>query len=436
MHTSTLPRVLFVSGELIAGDLALRLKSEGCEVKLFVEHPEQKQCLSGFIERVENWRDELDWVGKDGLIVFDDVGYGKIQDDLRKEGFRVFGGSEGGDRLEKDRRFGQELLAKCGMLTMPNFDFETPQEAIAFVKKNPKAWVVKQNTHQSALNYVGVLPDGRDSLSVLETYAKNGVMHVTLQERMTGIEISVGRYFNGNDWVGPCEVNIEHKSLFNDNIGPKTGEMGNLMWYDDTNGKFFNETLGKLKSYLQSVDYRGDIDINCFINEGGIYPIEITARFGCPITYSQCAMHLSPWYEFLGAVADGRQYDLRHRDGYCIALTLALPPFPYEGALASEYSSEGLELFFSEPLTEEELRNVHFEAIEKRIDGGDERFFVTHSIGYTVFVTGLGPTVAEAQANVYSLAKKVVIPKVFYRTDIGDAFKRSDKEALERWGWI
>jgi len=29
-------RVLFVSGELIAGDLAYRLKLEGCEVKLLV----------------------------------------------------------------------------------------------------------------------------------------------------------------------------------------------------------------------------------------------------------------------------------------------------------------------------------------------------------------------------------------------------------------
>lgn len=436
MLDQTPPRVLFVSGELIAGDLALRLQSEGCEVKLFVEHLEQKQCLKGFIERVDSWHDQLEWVGKDGLIVFDDVGYGKVQDDLRRAGFRVVGGSEGGDRFEKDRRFGQELLAQCGMRTMPNLDFETPEAAIEYVKAHPKTWVVKQNTHQSALNYVGVLPDGRDSLSVLETYAKNGVRNVTLQERMAGVEVSINRYFNGSDWVGPSEITIEHKSLFNENIGPKTGEMGNLMWYDDSNGKLFDATIGKLKPYLREVDFRGDIDINCFIDKGDIYPIEVTARFGCPITHSQSVMHLSPWYELLGAVADGKDYELRYRGGYCIALTLALPPFPYEGTLASEYSSEGLELLFSKPLTREELKNIHFEAIEKRTDEAGERFFVTHSIGYTVFVTGFGSTVEEAQRNVYSLAKKVIIPKIFYRTDIGDSFRRSDKEALERWGWI
>lgn len=400
------PRVLFISGELIAGDLAVRFQNEGCEVKLFVYHPEQKQCLRGLVEQVDDWKKELDWVGKEGLIVFDDVGYGEIQDALRKDGYRVVGGSAGGDRLEMDRGFAQKLLEELGMTTVPNFDFKTPEEAMEFIRSNPKAWVVKQNTHQSALNYVGTLEDGRDALSILETYAKNGVQNITLQERIQGVEVSINRYFNGQDWVGPSEITIEHKSLFNDNIGPKTGEMGNLMWYDESDGRFFDETIARLKPYLQEVNFRGDIDINCFIQEDKVYPIEVTARFGCPITHSQSVMHLSPWFEFLGAVADGDSYELEHRSGYCIALTMALPPFPYEGTLAREYSSEGLEVFFSEQLTSDESNRLHFEAIERRKDGIMDRYFVTHSIGYTVFVTGYGETVEEAQQSVYALAKK------------------------------
>lgn len=430
------PRVLFISGELIAGDLAVRFQNEGCEVKLFVYHPEQKQCLRGLVEQVDDWKKELDWVGKEGLIVFDDVGYGEIQDALRKDGYRVVGGSAGGDRLEMDRGFAQKLLEELGMTTVPNFDFKTPEEAMEFIRSNPKAWVVKQNTHQSALNYVGTLEDGRDALSILETYAKNGVQNITLQERIQGIEVSINRYFNGQDWVGPSEITIEHKSLFNDNIGPKTGEMGNLMWYDESDGRFFDETIARLKPYLQEVNFRGDIDINCFIQEDKVYPIEVTARFGCPITHSQSVMHLSPLFEFLGAVADGDSYELEHRSGYCIALTMALPPFPYEGTLAREYSSEGLEVFFSEQLTGDEFNRLHFEAIERRKNGIMDRYFVTHSIGYTVFVTGYGETVEEAQQSVYALAKKIVIPKVFYRTDIGDSFVERDKYLLKKWGWI
>jgi len=40
-------KVLFVSGELIAGDLAYRLKKEGCDVRLFIEDDSRKDYFDG-----------------------------------------------------------------------------------------------------------------------------------------------------------------------------------------------------------------------------------------------------------------------------------------------------------------------------------------------------------------------------------------------------
>ena len=429
-------RVLFVSGELIAGALVVKLKEEGCDVKLYVDHPEQQQCLRGFVKKIKNWKKELSWVGKEGLIVFDDVGYGEEQDALRKKGYRVVGGSAGGDRLEQDREFGQKILAGVGMQRAPAFNFETCKEAINFIKSRPSYWVLKQNAHQSALTYVGLLRDGSDVISLLENYAKKGVKNISLQKKIIGVELSINRYFNGHNWVGPSELTIEHKSLFNDNIGPKTGEMGNLMWYDDNEGKFFQETLARLKPFLQETNFRGDIDINCLVNEKGVFPIEVTSRFGCPITYSQDVMHLFPWYEFLSAIAEGKNYDFKHREGYCIALTVGLPPFPYEGTIAPEYLSSGLEIFFDGQLTKEEINNLHFESVIKKKVDGKNRLFVSKSMGYLMFITGYGETVQKSRETLYSLAKNVIIPRMFYRTDIGISFINSDKEKLEKWDWI
>ena len=429
-------RVLFVSGELIVGGIALKLKGEGCDVKLYIENPKQKKCLDGFVEKTKNWKKELDWVGKDGLIIFDDVGYGTEQDSLRKSGYSVVGGSEGGDRLEQDRSFGQKVLAGVGMQKVPTYNFTTCAEAIQFIESHPNAWVLKQNAHQSALTYVGVMDDGKDVIGLLRNYESKGVKNISLQEKINGIEVSINRYFNGHDWVGPSEITIEHKSLFNDNIGPKTGEMGNLMWYDDNEGRFFQETLARLKPFLKENDFRGDIDINCLIDKDRVFPIEITSRFGCPITYSQSVMHLSPWYEFLSAVAQGRDYKLKHRNGYCIALTLALPPFPYEGSIASEYLSNGLEIFYKEKLSDKETKNLHFESVIKKCYDKLERFFVSKSIGYLMFVTGYGKSVQQARKNVYSLTEKIIVPRVFYRTDIGMSFINSDAKILKEWKWI
>ena len=293
-------RILFISGELIAGDLPYRLSEEGCDVKLYIEHPGQRDCQSGFVTKIVDWRSELDWVGKTGLIVFDDVGFGGIQDQLRRDGYRVFGGSLGGDRLELDREFAQGIFARLGLEILPTFRFEHPADAARHIRASARCrWVVKQNNHDSSLCYVGEFDDGSDVVDVLDSYRTHGIRDVSLQIAADGIEIAVARYFNGQDWLGPIELNIEHKALCDGNIGPKTGEMGTLAWYSDENEqRLFEKVLAPLKPYLIASDFRGDIDVNCIINGQRAVPIEITARLGCPIVHVRDALHLSPGEQF------------------------------------------------------------------------------------------------------------------------------------------
>ncbi len=428
-------RVLFISGEMIAGDLALQLQREGCDVRLYIEHPKQQTCLDGFIVKTSDWKHELPWVGREGLIVFDDVGYGEIQDSLRSKGYRVVGGSAGGDRLELDREFAQQLLADCGMTIVPTFNFTDANDALNFVEVNGGAWVVKQNDHQSHLNYVGVMEDGSDVLGVLASYQRLGIVNLSLQRKLTGVEIGVGRYFNGKDWVGPIELNQEHKGLMNQELGPKTGEMGTLMWYVETS-RLFDATLARLKDYLAAVDFRGNIDINCIVDGDIAYPIEATARFGCPSTHLQTALYLTPWSELLGSLADGLHCNLEVCAGYGICLTLALPPFPYDGEQLYGASSIGLPLLMRDSLTENEVRRLHLEGVARVQEKNGGATVLTRSLGYAVFTSGTGETVEGAQKAAYSLARKIVIPKVMYRTDIGDRFLAGDRERLKEFCWI
>ena len=54
--------------------------------------------------------------------------------------------------------------------------------------------------------------------------------------------------------------------------------------------------------------------------------------------------------------------------------------------------------------------------------------------GWTMVVTGTGPTIATAQTSAYDLAKKVVIPNLRYRNDIGAKLIGGDFAALEKLG--
>lgn len=432
-------RILFVSKDTMAGNLAFLLKKEGHSVRLFVEEPDGKRNFNGLVSHTDDWKKDLTWVGKDdGLIIFDDIGFGKIQDKLRKEGYTVFGGSYEGEKLEINRYIGQEIFRHYGIKTTPLLDFHHIDDAVAFLKENRGMWVLKQNGPEREFNYVGQFEDASDTISVLENYKKaNGSYSqgtVSLHQRIVGIEMGAARYFNGKNWVGPTEISLEHKRLFPGDVGPTTSEMGTLAWYDDNeNNKLFKETLAKIKPFLQKADFRGDFSINCIVNEEGAFPTEATARFGCPIVHLQTELHESPWGEFLYAVAQGKPYNLKWKKGYGLVATVAVPPFPYHFK-NHPITSRGMDVFFND-MTEEDFRHIHFEEISKKTDG-DEGYYISDDRGYALYVTAVGETVLETQRLLHKRVKKIHIPKMFYRNDIGSSFMKSDAKKLREWGYL
>lgn len=433
-------RILFVSGELIASALCHRLMEEKHELKLFIKDEARKKCLEGIVPKTDDWQAELEWVTKEGLIIFDDLGYGKQQDDLRSAGYKVVGGSAGGDTLELDREVLHKVMSECTLPVLPSFDFETATEAIEHIQNNPDRWVVKQNSHIGMLNYVGELEDGRDAIDVLKGYQDNDIKPVHIQKRAFGIEVGIARYFNGTDWVGPIEINHEYKHLCNGAIGPLTAEMGTVIWYsNDDHLPLFAKTLAKLKNYLTQIKYRGDIDINCIVDKETAWPLEATARFGSPSTALQCAMHESPWGDFLMSVASGEAYDLKYNEGVGVVISIALPPFPYPPKTVDKSNTyqNSEHLYFKETLTDEEKRDIHLEEISKGYhEDGSEYLYWAGEFGYALYVTGTGIDIHEARKNAYSLVKKIILPRMIYRTDIGTKFAEHDQAQLKKWGWI
>lgn len=432
-------KVLFISTDCIASNIAYLLKQEGHNVKLYIQKKKSRGNFDNLVTKTNNWRKELKWVGQDGLIIFDDTGWGKIQDNLRKKGYLVVGGSELTDKLEKEREFGQKIFKECGLKTVPLKDFEDMEEAIHFIRKNPKQWVIKHNDHDSKfLTYIGELKDGSDMISVLKNYLHNKFINrekITLHERIHGIEIGVGRYFNGQDWVGPIEINIEHTKLFSGDTGPVTSEMGTVAWYDDNeNNKLFVNILNKLKPFLQKANFIGDFEINCIVNDTGAYPLEATARFGTPIIHLQSELNISPWGEFFMAIAKGEKYNLKYKKGFGVVNLLATPPFPY-GNHSNKDTLYGVNVYFTKDITAEEKKHIYFEEISMRTNNVDGQLYISNTDGYIMYTTAVAKTVAQAREKSLAIARKIIIPKVFYRDDIGEGFEKNIP-LLKKWGYL
>lgn len=429
--------ILYISKNGMAADLAKKLVAEGCSVKLYIEDKKLKQIFDFIVPKVTNWKKELAWVKK-GLIIFDDCGFGKVQDDLRKKGFNVFGGNALADKIEYDREFTTKIFQKYGIKTFEAKTFQNVLEAAEYAIEHPAQWVIKREGDNSKfVSYVGEDLDGKDVISLLKNYSvikKINRQPISLQQRAHGIEIGVARYFNGNNWVGPIEMNVEHPHLFSGSIGQFTTEMGTVAWYTEHENNIYKKTLKKIEPMLRESGYKGDIAINCIVNKNDIYALEMTPRLGSPITHLQQELHESPWSEFLMAVAKGQDYKLKYKKGYGVVVTLAVPPFPFQKIFTTGIC-HGLTLNLNK-CSNKDLEHIHFDEISKRTNGENDSYYISGYDGFVGYVTYSDKTIRKASERALNTAKKVHVPKLFYRVDIGHNFEDRDLPNLKKWGWL
>lgn len=425
-------KFLFVSLESLSGDLAWTLKKEGHEVKCYIKAKSDTDVYSGFIEKIERWEDFVDWAD---VILFDDVEFGGVAERLRKKGKLVIGGSEYTDRIEIDREFGQAELKRHGVNVLPSWHFSSYDEAIAFIKNNPDRYVFKPSGNTPSggkgLLFIGQEEDGKDLVELLEqnknVWQKKAPLFL-LQKFVSGVEVAVGAFFNGKNFIYPINVNFEHKRVFPGDIGPFAGEMGTLVFWSNPNN-LFNATLGKMLPALQASGYVGSIDVNCIVNGRGIYPLEFTSRLGYPILFIQLEGITMPIGEWLYRMARGEDFELKTKKGFQIGVRINVPTF-----FAKSKDHETVEMYRDLPILFKKSGNldgIHIEDV--KLDNDVWR--IAGESGVLMTVTGSGATVAEAQKQVYSRVQNIMVTNMFYRTDIGAKWGE-DSDKLHTWGYL
>ena len=422
-------KFLFVTFEALSADLAWQLKKEGHEVKFYCHDLPEQDVGIGFVEKVDAWEPLKDWAD---VIVMDDIGFGSKADQLRSEGKKVVGGSVYTDKLELDREYGQEELKASGVNILPSWNFDDFDKAIALVKEKPDRYVIKPSgkaQSEKELLFIGQEEDGKDVIAVLEHYKANWskkIKEFQIQKFAEGVEVAVGAFFNGKDFVYPINTNFEHKRLFPSEIGPSTGEMGTSIYWTRTN-PIFEATLLKTKDRLAASKYVGYIDVNCIANSKGIWPLEWTGRFGYPTISIQMEGITSEWGQVLADMAAGKDTQLRTKKGYQVGVVVCIPPWPFEDEKAFKKYSEGATILFRRQYRD----GVHIGEVKQ--ENGD--WHIAGRSGYALVVTGSGPSMSDAIKEAYVNVKNVMIPNMFYRNDIGQRWAH-DSDMLLSWGYL
>jgi phosphoribosylamine--glycine ligase len=224
----------------------------------------------------------------------------------------------------------------------------------------------------------------------------------------------------------PINVNFEHKRVFPGNVGPFAGEMGTFMFWDEPN-ELYRNTLGRMEAAFAASGYCGYLDVNCIVNGRGIYPLEFTSRFGYPTIQIHLEGITTPAGEWLSQMARGQEFALKTKRGYQIGVRIMVPTYlSHDRAMAQTYHE--LAIAFK---NKGSMEGIHIEDIKD--DNGTWR--IAGSSGVLLVVTASGQTLDEVRRTVYNRVQNVIIPNMFYRTDIGLRWI-SDHDKLRTWGYI
>lgn len=424
-------RILAVTETCDLASLYMRLVADGHAVRVHVSDDSARGTGAGLFERIVDWRAALPWIrkaGKDGIIVFEAVsdGLGPLQDQLRRDGYHVIGGSTEGDRLENDRAYAQGIMAKCGLAIAPVHEFDDATAANVFIEQNPARYVLKFSGpgYASSDNYLGQLADGSDVRAVLVARASSTARGLfILMPYLDGIEVGVGAYFDGDRFLQPACLDWEHKRFFAGDLGELTGEMGTVATFERAEA-LFELTLAKLAPHFRGRGHAGWINLNTIVNSSGIWPLELTCRFGYPGFAVLEPLQATRWGELFKSLVTRDGADLATRPGYSVGVVLTTPPFPYTRKQVAE--PIGLPVVFDAAVDDADRMHFHYGEVGLH----DGQLVTSGLYGWTMVVTGSGTNVGEAQAAAYARIGRVVIPNMRYRLDIGSKLVSGDLERM------
>ena len=426
-------KILIHSSSGDSGGLAWLMKNEGADVKVFIKDPFARRVGEGLYDHVNSLEEGLKT--KPDLILFDLNGDGEVGDKLRKDGHRVIGGYSLMDRMEMDRSYGANLARQYGIRTPPTKEFKSIDEALGYIKGNPKALVIKVDDNKSeASSYVA--KDQTDMIDYISYQKEEGLINgdtFVIQEKINGAEISTEAWFSNGVPCPPYNSTAETKKLLAGELGVRTGAETSLVFhYQDNRSKLAESTVLKIAPLLKYMKYTGPVDVNCIVSEVDHEPyfLEWTPRFGYSAIYAYAALLGIPLSEYFYRLSRGA-FKIPFKNVWGTSLKLHIPPYPFS------HEDSYVEKEAYKPIAGIRINgkiDKDFIPIDVR-KGKRTEFESAGTMGIIGECVGRGNSAIEAWKGSKKFFDSVEIPNKGgrYTDGIDDAWKRIMK--LRSWGF-
>ena len=353
------------------------------------------------------------------VVGMDDPLVGGIVDAFEAEGLRVFGPRKNAAILEGSKAFSKDLMKKYNIPTAGYETFDSAEEAMKYLETSDYPIVLKAdglalgkgvlicNTKEEAM-------DGVKTIMLDKQFGDSG-NRIVIEEFMTGREISVLSYVDGNT-IKIMSSAQDHKRAKDGDQGLNTGGMGTFSpspFYTSEVDEFckkyiYQATVDAMKA--EGREFKGIIFFGLMLTPKGPKVLEYNARFGDPEAQVVLPRMKNDIIDVFEACIDGNldKIDLQFEDNACVCVILASDGYPV--AYEKGKLIKGLDNFKN--------RDGYycFHAGTRLTDEG----IVTNG-GRVLGITAKGNTLKEARTNAYKATKWVDFDNKYMRNDIGKA---------------
>lgn len=366
--------------------------------------------VSGLMQLARDEQPDLVVVGPEAPLVLG------LADQLRAEGFKVFGPDQAAAELEGSKSFSKQLMDEAGVPTA-KFEVHTDvEQAEALIRQWGAPIVVKASGLAAGKGVIVAQSEDEAIEAVRDMLSGNAFgdagSQVVIEECLIGEEASCLFLVSG-DTVLPLISSQDHKALLDGDKGPNTGGMGAYAPAPCVTPAVAEEVLETIARPIvaalkaRGIEYIGTLYAGVMLTENGPSTLEYNVRFGDPECQPLMSMLASDLGEVLLAAAEKRLdgVQLEWKKGSALCVVVASDGYP--GSFEKGQVIAGLDAVEAEGVTVFHAGTA--EQNDKLVNSG----------GRVLGVTAVADSLMEAQAAVYRSLEKMNWPGGFYRRDIG-----------------
>lgn len=368
--------------------------------------------VEGLVQLARREKSDLVVVGPEAPLV------AGLADRLRSEGIPVLGPSRSAAELEGSKVFAKQFMRRHRIPTAPFEVFDSPERAIAGIKRRGAPVVVKADglAAGKGVRVAGTLEEAMTAVRdfmIRKIHGEAG-RKVVVEEVLKGREVSLMALSDGTE-VLPLLPAMDHKRAFDGDRGPNTGGMGAVapspLLGDPGAAEAVRQVLLPAVRGMaeEGRPFVGILYAGLMVSKGRPQVLEFNVRLGDPEAQVVLPLIEGDFAELLLKAAEGKlkgaKVSLRPGAAACVVLASGGYPDDYEKGKAIE----GIEEAEKTPET------VVFHAGTARDPAGKW----TTAGGRVLGVTARGGSLEEAVERSYAAAGKIRWEGMHYRKDIG-----------------